>query len=161
MRPTHQTGDVHDSMTLSGDVMTAAAASTAVSGVSMQHCSTVTVSPSTELRLTADTHGRMQSLATLLAAVLMSVLMTVLTTFLWQFNSTFLPQCIIINYSHQQPGQRPHATPGTLQPPCSSPRRLSSLLKFLARGAAESGLENQELLTLGCSEVEAHIDHQF
>ena len=105
MRPTHQTGDVHDSMTLSADVMTAAAASTAVSGVSLQHCSTVTVSPSTELRLTAATHGRMQSLATLLAAVLMSVLMAVLTTFLWQFNSTFLPQCIIINYSHQQPEQ--------------------------------------------------------
>ena len=105
MRPTHQTGDVHDCMTLSGDVMAAAAASTAVSGVSMQHCSTVTVSPSTELQLIAATHGRMQSLATLLAAVLMSVLMTVLTTFLWQFNSTFLPQCIIINYSHQQPGQ--------------------------------------------------------
>ena len=123
MRPTHQTGDVHDSMTLSADVMTAAAAGTAVSGVSLQHCSTVTVSPSTELRLTADTHGRMQSLATLLAAVLMSVLMAVLTTFLWQFNSTFLPQCIIINYSHQQPGQRQHATPGTLQPTshlCSS-----------------------------------------
>ena len=119
------------------------ACSTAVRGVSMQHCSTVTVSPSTELRLTAATHGRMQSLATLLAAVLMSVLMTVLTTFLWQFNSTFLPQCIIINYSHQQPGQRPHATPGTLQPPCSSPRRLSSLLKFLARGQRSQEQRNR------------------
>ena len=126
MRPTHQTGDVHGSMTRSYDVRTAAApsntavagVSTAVSGVSMQHCSTVAVSPSTELQLiTADTHGRMQSLATLLAAVLMSVLMAVLTTFLWQFNSAFLPRCIIINYIHHQPHQPgPHATPGTLQP---------------------------------------------
>ena len=84
----------------------------------LQHCSTVTMSPSTELQLiTADTHGRMQSLATLLATLLMSVLMAVLTTFLWQFNSAFLPRCIIINYIHHQPHQPgPHATPGTQQP---------------------------------------------